>query len=99
MVIRIVVNIATVCVGFLNTLVWNCCVTLSTKTSKKGNCPCFSSSIVNLMLSLIELRCSRKPFSCSLPCLHITKVSSTYLSHIVGFLVVDLIARFSKYSI
>ena len=86
MVIRFIVNVAIgICVGFLNTLVWICCENLSTKTSKKGNRPCTSSSIMNLMLSLIELRCSSKPFSCSLPCLHITKVSSTYLSHIVGF--------------
>ena len=86
------------CVCFLKILVWNSLSFRLTKTSKNGSSPACSTSIVNWMLLLMELRWFRKSSSPFCPCLQITKVSSTYLNQREGWFVAVLMARSSKCS-
>lgn len=52
----------------------------------------------NFMLSCMLLMCYKNISNGSLPCFHCTKVSSTYLNHIFGFLLLVFKAFFSNHS-
>ena len=58
-----------------------------------------SNSIVNLMSSEIQLRCSKNLFNSYFMRGHITLVSSTYLLHLLGFMGYESNALLSKFSI
>ena len=69
-------------VSFRYTVVVSCWPHLSTRTSRNGSVSWFSTSMVNSMLFLWELRCVQNSLRRVLdPCSQMRNVSSTYLSY------------------
>ena len=71
---------------------------LLTRTSRSGSPFSYSSSMVNLMDWFCWFRCWWNLSSSSSPCGQITKVSSTYLIHMLGFCVIVFRALSSRLS-